>query len=112
MARIVRCSLIQATNVSPAKAMVDKHLAYIGQAADAGAQIICLQEIFNGPYFCAEQEIRWYDVAEPIPDGPIIRLMREEARKARAALIVPIYEREQEGIYYNAAAVISNDGSY
>ena len=63
MPRIVRCSLIQAANVSPAKAMVDKHLGYIQQAADAGAQIICLQEIFNGPYFCAEQETRWYDVA-------------------------------------------------
>src|SRR2546426_4796791 len=96
MPRVVRCSLIQATNVSPAKAMVEKHLDYIRQAADAGAQIVCLQEIFNGPYFCAEQETRWYDVAEPIPDGPIIRLMREEARQRHVALIVPVYEREQE----------------
>src|SRR5260370_32181180 len=106
MPRIVRCSLIQATNVSPAKAMVDKHLAYIGQAADSGAQIVCLQEIFNGPYFCAEQEIRWYDVAEAVPDGPIIRLMQEEARRRRIALIVPGYAREQEGVYYNTAATI------
>jgi len=112
MPRIVRCSLIQATNVSPAQAMVDKHLGYIQQAADAGAQVICLQELFNGPYFCAEQETRWYDVAEAAPDGPIVRLMRDEARKRRVALIVPIYEREQEGIYYNTAAVIANDGSY
>src|SRR6266704_1904779 len=112
MSRIVRCSLIQASNVSPAKAMVDKHLEYIRQAAEAGAQIVCLQEIFNGPYFCAEQETRWYDVAEAIPDGPIVRLMQEQARKLHIAMIVPIYEREQEGIYYNAAAVIGNDGSY
>jgi N-carbamoylputrescine amidase len=99
MPRIVRCSLIQATNVSPAQAMVDKHLGYIQQAADAGAQIICLQEIFNGPYFCAEQETRLYDVAEAVPDGPIVRLMMDEARKRRVALIVPVYEREQEGVY-------------
>jgi len=112
MPRIVRCSLIQATNVSPAKAMVDKHLDYIRQAAEAGAQIVCLQEIFNGPYFCAEQETRWYDVAEAVPDGPIIRLMQDEARRRRIVLIVPIYEREQEGIYYNTAAVIGNDGAY
>src|SRR6266540_3032128 len=112
MPRIVRCSLIQATNVSPAQAMVDKHLGYIRQAADAGAQVICLQEIFNGPYFCAEQETRWYDVAEGVPDGPIVKLMRDEARNHRVALIVPVYEREQEGIYYNTAAVIANDGSY
>jgi beta-ureidopropionase len=112
MSRIVRCSLIQATNVAPAQAMVDKHLGYIRRAAEAGAQIVCLQEIFNGPYFCAEQETRWYDVAEAIPDGPIVQLMREQARKLHVALIVPIYEREQEGIYYNAAAVIASDGSY
>ena len=110
MPRIVRCSLIQATNVSPAKAMVDKHLAYIGQAVDAGAQIVCLQEIFNGPYFCAEQETRWYDVAEAVPDGPIVRLMQDEARRRHIALIVPVYEREQEGVYYNTAAVIGSDG--
>jgi beta-ureidopropionase len=112
MARIVRCSLIQATNVSPAKAMVEKHLDYIAQAADAGAQIVCLQEIFNGPYFCAEQETRWYDVAEAVPDGPIVKLMRDEARKRHIVLIVPVYEREQEGFYYNTAAVIDKDGTY
>jgi beta-ureidopropionase len=112
MPRIVRCSLIQASNVAPAKAMVDKHLEYIRQAAEAGAQIVCLQEIFNGPYFCAEQETRWYDVAEAVPGGPIIRLMQEEARRRRIVLIVPIYEREQEGIYYNTAAILGNDGAY
>ena len=52
--------------------MVDKHIAYIEQAANAGAQIVCLQEIFYGPYFCAEQTTRWYDFTEPIPDGPTI----------------------------------------
>src|SRR5438445_1661039 len=112
MSRIVRCSLIQATNVSPAQAMVDKHLGYIRQAAEAGAQIVCLQEIFNGPYFCAEQETRWYDSTEAVPGGPTIRLMQDLARKHKIVLIVPIYEIEQQGIYYNTAAVIHNDGSY
>ncbi|MSV29827.1 MAG: acyltransferase [Bryobacterales bacterium] len=120
MSRIVRCSLIQAANVAPAdlpiaeiqKAMVDKHLGYLKQAADAGAQIVCLQEIFNGPYFCAEQVTRWYDAAEPVPDGPTIRLMQEQARLYGMAIIVPVYEREQEGVYYNTAAVIAPDGAY
>ncbi len=120
MSRIVRCSLIQAANVAPAdlplaeiqKAMVDKHLGYLKQAADAGAQIVCLQEIFNGPYFCAEQVTRWYDAAEPVPDGPTIRLMQEQARIYGMAIIVPVYEREQEGVYYNTAAVIAPDGAY
>ena len=82
------------------------------QAAEAGAQIVCLQEIFTGPYFCAEQNIRWYDSTEAIPAGPTIEIMRDAARRHRVALIVPIYEREQEGVYYNTAAVIHNDGSY
>jgi N-carbamoylputrescine amidase len=120
MSRIVRCSLIQATNVASPDSplavikerMIEKHLEYIEQAAEAGSQLICLQEIFTGPYFCAEQEIRWYETTEAIPDGPTIRLMQDVARKHRVALIVPIYEREQEGVYYNTAAVLHNDGTY
>jgi N-carbamoylputrescine amidase len=120
MPRIVRCSLIQATNVanpdSPLsqvkEQMIEKHLGYIKKAAEDGAQLVCLQEIFTGPYFCAEQEIRWYDTTEAIPDGPTIRLMQDVARKHHVALIVPIYEREQEGVYYNTAAVLHNDGTY
>src|SRR5512141_2451491 len=117
MSRIVRCSLIQATNAAPPEstldvtkqAMIDKHVAYIEQAAAAGSQIVCLQEIFYGPYFCAEQTTRWYDFTELIPDGPTVRLMRDLARRLHIAIIVPIYEVEQEGLYYNTAAVIQND---
>jgi beta-ureidopropionase len=120
MSRIVRCSLIQAANVAPPdasleatkKAMMDKHLAYIEQAARAGAEICCLQEIFYGPYFCAEQTTRWYDFTEPIPGGPTIQLMQDVARRHHMAIIVPIYEIEQEGLYYNTAAVIDNEGRY
>jgi beta-ureidopropionase len=103
MPRIVRCSLIQASNPSPPdasleatkKAMVEKHVVLIAQAAAAGSQITCLQEIFYGPYFCAEQTTRWYDFTEPVPDGPTIRLMQDLARQHHMALIVPIYERER-----------------
>ncbi len=120
MSRIVRCSLIQATNAaSPSlpldkirEAMIDKHVEYIRQAAEAGAQIICPQEIFTGPYFCAEQQTRWYDMAEEIPNGPTVRLMRDLARKHHTAIIVPIYEREQAGVLYNTAAVINSQGEY
>src|SRR5580704_8637412 len=100
MPRIIRCSLIQASNAAPPdasltdtkKAMIDKHLGMIRQAAEAGAQIICLQEIFYGPYFCAEQTTKWYDMTEHIPDGPTIKRMQELAKKHRMAMIVPIYE--------------------
>jgi len=120
MPRLVRCSLIQATNATSPdlpleqvkQAMIEKHLGYIAQAASAGARIVCLQEIFYGPYFCAEQQVRWYDFTEPVPEGPTVRLMQDQARRHHFALIVPIYEREQEGVYYNTAAVIGPDGSY
>jgi len=120
MPRIVRCSLIQAANAASPdlplaqvkQAMIDKHVAYIDQAAKAGAQIVCLQEIFFGPYFCAEQETRWYNLTEEVPGGPTMTLMRDLARRHRVALIVPVYEREQEGVYYNTAGVINADGEF
>jgi beta-ureidopropionase len=120
MPRVIRCALIQAANVAAAdrpleevkQAMIDKHEQYIADAAQRGSQITCLQEIFYGPYFCAEQQTRWYDLTEPIPDGPTIKRMQELARKHQMALIVPIYEIEQEGLYYNTAAVIDGTGTY
>ncbi len=120
MPRVVRCSIIQASNAVPAteplavqkKAMIDKHLGLIRKAAADGAQIVCLQEIFNGPYFCAEQSAKWYDTTEPVPDGPTVKLMQQLAKELHIAMVVPVYEVEQEGIFYNTAAVLNNDGSY
>ena len=68
--------------------------------------------MFNGPYFCAEQQPRWYDMVEHIPDGPTIQMMQGIAKKHGMVLIVPIYEEEITGIYYNTAAVIDADGRY
>jgi N-carbamoylputrescine amidase len=120
MPRIVRCSLVQATSIPHEgkpladikQAMIDKHVPMIRQAAAAGSQIVCLQEIFYGPYFCAEQTIRWYDSTEPIPDGPTTKLMRDLARELKIAIVLPIYEVDGEGIYYNTAAIIDNKGNY
>ncbi len=126
MSRVVRCGLIQTKNavVSPEggtdkktmekikQSMLDKHLEYTEQAAKDGVKILCYQEIFNGPYFCAEQETCWYESAESIPDGPTVKKLQEVAKKHAMVLIVPIYEKEQAGIYYNSAAVIDADGTY
>src|SRR5215813_5939848 len=119
MARTVRCGLIQATCVAPPeetletikRQAIEKHLRLIDEAAKKGAKILCMQEIFTGPYFCAEQSSRWYGMVEKIPDGPTVQLMRELAKKYGMAIIVPIYEEELAGIYYNTAAVIDADGS-
>jgi beta-ureidopropionase len=120
MPRPILGGLIQAKLCEPAtapvakikKAMVDKHVALIARAADQGAQVVCLQELFYGPYFCAEQQTRWYDLTERIPDGPTTRLMMELAKKHGMVLVVPMYEEDLPGVYYNSAAVIDADGSY
>ena len=106
----VRVAIIQAHANMPKEEAVDKHVALIAKAAAEGAQITCLQEIFHGPYFCAEQDPKWYATAEP-EDGPIVTRMRELARQHQMALVVPFYEEAQPGVYYNSAVVIERDGS-
>ncbi len=120
MPRITRAALIQASNALPdstdlvaiKQAMIDKHLVLIAQAAEQGAKICCLQEIFYGPYFCAEQDTRWYQTAEAVPDGPTVTLMRQVAKEHNMILVVPIYEEAMTGVYYNTAAVIDEHGEY
>jgi len=120
MPRIVRVGLIQASSpVSPSESldkiksgMIEKHLRLIAQAADNKVQILGLQELFYGPYFCAEQNARWYQLTERVPDGPTTQLMQEQARRHGMAMIVPVYEQAMPGVYFNTAAVIDADGSY
>lgn len=120
MPSIVRCGLIQCSNpindesvpvADIQKAMLDKHLPMIEEAAKRGVQVLCLQEIFNGPYFCPSQDKRWYAAAEPIP-GPTTTVMQELARKHNMVIVVPLYEEAMRGVYYNSAAVIDADGTY
>jgi len=120
MSKVVKCGLIQATHACSTsepletirEANIAKHIPLIEQAAKEGVQIICMQEIFTGPYFCAEQTTRWYDSTEYIPDGPTTKLMQEMAKRHSMVIVVPIYEEESPGVYYNTAAVIDADGTY
>jgi len=118
MPRVIRCGLIQASNPRHEgslqeikEAMVQKHLPLIEEAGKKGVQILCLQEIFHGPYFPAEQDIKWYKTAEPVP-GPLTELMAPIAKKHRMVMVVPVYEMEQDGVYFNTAAVLDADGKY
>jgi N-carbamoylputrescine amidase len=115
--RLVRVGLIQAKNArsagTPAEirsAMIEKHLPMIASAGAQGVNILCLQEIFFGPYFPAEQDAKWYALAEPVP-GPTIELLQESARRHGMAIVAPIYEVEMTGVYYNTAVVIDADGA-
>ena len=120
MPRTVKCGLIQATHAGPTdapieeikRANIEKHVKMIEDAARQGVQILCMQEVFTTPYFCAEQETRWYEAVEKIPDGPTTKLMQEVAKQHSMVIVVPIYEEDIAGIYYNTAAVIDADGKY
>src|SRR5438874_851846 len=120
MPRNVRCGLIQAQNVlgpdhsltEIKEAMMRKHLELIEQAAKQKVQLLGLQELFYGPYFCAEQDIRWYELTESVPNGPTTKLMQEVAARHNMALVVPVYEQQLPGLYFNTAAVIDSDGRY
>jgi N-carbamoylputrescine amidase len=120
MSRIVKCGLVQTSNACSVdepiekikQANIEKNVGFIDDAAKLGVQALCMQEVFTTPYFCAEQEPRWYEAVEKIPDGPTVKLMQEVAKKHGMVLIVPIYEEEITGVYYNTAAVIDADGKY
>ena len=120
MSRHVKCGLIQTSLAASTdesietirNAQVERTLKYVDQAGKEGVQILCMQEIFTGPYFCAEQNPRWYDSVEKIPDGPTTKLMQEYAKRYSMVIVVPLYEEEETGVYYDTAAVIDADGTY
>src|SRR6266545_2881894 len=120
MPRIVKCGLIQTSLAADAneniekirEAQIERTLKYVDQAGQEGVQMLCMQEIFTGPYFCAERNPRWYEAVERIPEGPTTKLMQEYAKKYNMVIVVPLYEEEEAGLYYNTAAVIDADGTY
>ncbi|NNE47539.1 MAG: acyltransferase, partial [Rhodothermales bacterium] len=120
MERSVRAGLIQATLSESAdspidkikRSMIDKHVGLIEEAARKDAQVVCLQELFYGPYFPAEQKEKWYALTERVPDGPTTKLMQDLAKKHEMVLVLPLYEEDLTGVYYNTAAVIDADGTY
>ncbi len=121
MARIVKAGLIQmslkgdAANDTPEQIrdkMIAAHIPLIEQAGKQGVQVLSFQEVFTQPYFCPSQDKKWYRAAERIPDGHTTKLMQEYARKYNMVIVVPIYEEDMTGVYYNTAAVIDADGKF
>lgn len=116
----LKCGLIQMAfkgdmSMDPDKIrdlMIEAHLPYIEDAAKQGVQVLCFQEVFTQLYFCPSQDQKWYAAAEYIPDGHTTRLMQKLAKKHKMVIVVPIYEEQMPGVYYNTAAVIDADGSY
>src|SRR5439155_21107871 len=112
---LIQCSNpINDANAPVAKiraAMFEKHLPFIEEAGKKGVRILCLHEIFNGPYFCPSKDPKWCDNAEAVP-GPTVEKLSKYAAKYKMAMVIPVYEREMAGVYYNTAAVVDADGKY
>jgi N-carbamoylputrescine amidase len=106
---MVRVGLIQARWEGDVEGMIRKNERMIDEAADKKIRIVCLQELFYSQYFPAEQDEKWYELAESIP-GPITERMRGKAKEDGIVLIVPIFEKEAPGFYYNTAVVFDADG--
>jgi beta-ureidopropionase len=112
MANTVRAALLQTDWAGTKEAMIDKHEEAAREAASDGAQVICFQELFYGPYFCQVQDTAYYDYTEAIPDGPTTQRFMSVAAELGMVMVLPMYEIEQKGLYYNTAAVIDADGTY
>ena len=99
----MRCGTDPAANLSTA-------VERIGAAARAGAQIVCLQDLFRSQYFCQAEDASRFDLAEPIP-GPSTDALGRAAAAHGVAVIASIFERRAAGLYHNTAVVIDRDGS-
>src|SRR6185503_8132259 len=102
--------IIQDAATADIDATVEATIPRIREAAKRGAQIVCLKELFNAPYFAKSQRHERFDIAEPIP-GPTTQTMQKVAKDLGVVLIVPIFERQAKGVYRNSAAIIDADGS-
>jgi N-carbamoylputrescine amidase len=108
----IRAALVQAEWTGDKESMLARNIDYARDAAADGAQVLCFQEIFSSSYFCNVQDPKYYDEAEEIPSGPTVQRMVALAKETEMVLVVPIYERVDEGTFYNTAAVIDADGSF
>jgi len=101
--------LVQMSSSSDPKSNLDKAVAKVEEAARAGAQVVCLPELFRSQYFCQSEDVATFDLAEPVP-GPSTEALSRAAKAHGVAVIAPVFERRAAGIYHNSAAVIDADG--
>src|SRR3954468_19994711 len=89
---------------------LEKAVARIREAAEKGAQIVCLQELFRSQYFCREENAALFDLAEPIP-GPSTETLGKVAKEEKVAIVASLFEKRAQGLYHNTAAMLDADGS-
>jgi beta-ureidopropionase len=112
MTRMVRAALFQTSWTGDQKSMLDEHEQAARRAAEQGAEVLCFQELFHGPFFCQVQDREFYAYAERVPDGPTVQRFSALAAELGLVMVLPVYEEEQPGVLYNTAAVVDADGTY
>ncbi|MGH9540356.1 MAG: carbon-nitrogen hydrolase [Terriglobales bacterium] len=110
MARVLRIALAQLQVAADPAANLSKMLAAIGQAAAAGARVVCTPELFRSRYFCQEEDHAHFALAEPIP-GPTSEALAQAARQHGVAVIASLFERRAAGLFHNTAVALDTDGS-
>src|SRR6476469_3558085 len=114
-AGLIQMALKGSTAMSPKQIrdkMIEALIPRIDAAGKQKVQVLRVQEVCTQPYFCPSQDKKWYVAAERIPDGETTKLMQEDAKKHSMVIVVPLYEEEMTGVYYNTAAVIDADGTF
>ena len=106
----MRIGLVQQANTADIQGNVERLKANIRRAATEGAELVVLQELHNGLYFCQTEDTRLFDLAEPIP-GPSTETFGELARELGIVLVLSLFERRAPGLYHNTAVVLERDGS-
>ncbi|MCA9011541.1 MAG: acyltransferase, partial [Planctomycetaceae bacterium] len=106
----VRVGLIQTTCEETPQKNLDRSIQKIRECAAAGAQVICLQEVFNTQYPCQTEDHANFELAEPVP-GPTTEALAKIARELDVVIVAPIFEKRTHGLYHNSAVVLDADGS-
>jgi len=101
--------LIQMSVTTDLEENLKKAVFKIEEAARSGAKVVCLPELFRSQYFCQKEDIKYFDLAEPVP-GQTTEALSKAAVKMGVVIIAPIFEHRASGIYHNSAAVIDTDG--
>ncbi len=111
MPSTVKVGLVQMSCLADKNANLAKAVALVKRAAEQGAQIVCLQELFTSLYFCDVEDYDNFLLAEPIP-GPSTETLQQVAAAHNVVIIASLFEKRAQGIYHNTVAVIDADGSY
>jgi N-carbamoylputrescine amidase len=107
----IRVGIVQMSCTKDKNSNIKKAVGKIRDAANGGAQIVCLQELFTSLYFCDTEDYDNFSLAEPIP-GPTTEILQVVARELSIVVIASLFEKRMQGVYHNTTAVIDADGKF